>query len=264
MSTPAPAVPLEAQLALLNTAQPWFAPHATALVSCRQAVATGASVADALNALPRLPAHAPHFVPADALPQGEAYEAFIARTGTVPTRDNLHDLFNGLCWRQFPQAKRRLNQLQAACIERDGVGAVRGPVRDALTLLDENGALLQAPAEIWQALRERQWQRLFGELRPRWQQVRVVLLGHALLEKLVSPRKDLTAHVCTTPGAMKLIADDDLVAMDAALAGGLDDAVLATKPFTPLPVLGIPGWWAANENFSFYDDSQTFRPRRTP
>lgn len=264
MSAPALAVPLAEQLAAVDTAQPWFAPYAAALVLCRQAVAGGATVAEALNALPGRSAQAPPFVPAGALPPGEAYEAFVARTGSVPTRDNLHDLFNGLCWHQFPQAKRRINQLQAACIARDGIGAVRGPVRDALTLLDENGALLQAPAELWHALRERQWRRLFGELRPRWRQARVVLLGHALLEKLASPRKDLTAHVWTAQGAMKLIATTDEAALDAALAGALDDAVLAAKPFTPLPVLGVPGWWAANENFSFYDDSQVFRPRRTP
>jgi len=42
------------------------------------------------------------------------------------------------------------------------------------------------------------------------------------------------------------------------------EAWLAGKPFTPLPVLGVPGWWAGNENFSFYDDSLVFRPRKTP
>ena len=36
------------------------------------------------------------FVRQDELPRGEAYESFIARTGRVPTRDNLHDFFNGL------------------------------------------------------------------------------------------------------------------------------------------------------------------------
>jgi len=27
-----------------------------------------------------------------------------------------------------------------------------------------------------------------------------------------------------------------------------------------LPVLGIPGWWPANEAPSFYDDPAVFRP----
>jgi hypothetical protein len=31
----------------------------------------------------------------------------------------------------------------------------------------------------------------------------------------------------------------------------------------PLPVLGIPGWWPANENASFYDDREIFRPARS-
>ncbi|GAA5231162.1 hypothetical protein GCM10025794_35750 [Massilia kyonggiensis] len=36
------------------------------------------------------------FVPQADLPEGVAYEAFIGATGGVPTRENLHDFFNGL------------------------------------------------------------------------------------------------------------------------------------------------------------------------
>ena len=53
------------------------------------------------------------FVPQSFLPAGQAYEQFIFETGTVPTRDNLHDFFNGLCWLRFPKTKQKLNQLQA-------------------------------------------------------------------------------------------------------------------------------------------------------
>jgi hypothetical protein len=35
---------------------------------------------------------------------------------------------------------------------------------------------------------------------------------------------------------------------------------LREKPFTPLPVLGIPGWCQENEDVSFYDDPRVFRP----
>ena len=48
----------------------------------------------------------------------------------------------------------------------------------------------------------------------------------------------------------------------AALFQALDATTLAQKPFCPLPVLGVPGWWAQNLNFSFYDDPQVFRPPR--
>jgi len=30
----------------------------------------------------------------------------------------------------------------------------------------------------------------------------------------------------------------------------------------PLPVLGVPGWWAGNEAPDFYADAQVFRPAR--
>ncbi|HEY3048942.1 MAG TPA: DUF3025 domain-containing protein [Polaromonas sp.] len=197
------------------------------------------------------------FVPQSALPEGEAYEHFIFRTGHCPTREGLHDFFNGLCWMQFPQTKKKLNQLQAAEIARVGVQKVRGPVRDALTLFDENAALLSAPQPLWDALEGRDWKRLFIDLRPLWGQARLVLFGHALLEKLVYPRKPITAHVYRVQTAMNSIAD-----LDAWLAADLSAEKLAGKPFVPLPVLGVPGWWPENENFSFYDDSLVFRPRR--
>jgi hypothetical protein len=130
-------------------------------------------------------------------------------------------------------------------------------VRDALTVLDENAAFLLAPPPLWQALEARDWQRLFIELRPLWSQAQLVLFGHALLEKLVSPRKPITAHVYRAQLAMGSLAE-----LDAWVAADLSTAKLAAKPFIPLPVLGVPGWWAQNEEFSFYDDPRVFRPPR--
>ena len=150
----------------------------------------------------------------------------------------------------FPLTKARLNQLQAAQIAAAGVAPLRGPVRDALTVFDENAALLQAPEALWDALVARDWRRLFVDLRPLWQQAQLVLFGHALLEKLVYPRKPITAHVYRAPAAINSIAD-----FDAWVARDLDAERLARKPFAPLPVLGVPGWWPDNQNFSFYDDS---------
>ena len=201
----------------------------------------------------------PSFAPQDVLLPGTAYEAHIFATDTVPTRDNLHDFFNGLVWLHFPLAKRRLNALQAAEIARHGIGGHRGPLRDALTLFDENGAVLDAPPVLWYALAARDWQRLFVTERARWQEARLLVFGHALLEKLVSPRKPATAHVLYAQGAIQSIANDD-----AAIVNALDAEHLATKPFLPLPVLGIPGWWAGNADFCFYDDPDVFRPPRPP
>ena len=218
--------------------------------------AAGFSAPVALNANGNAPVR---FVPQSALPDGTAYEQFIFDTGCVPTRENLHDFFNGLVWLHFPQTKRRLNQLQAATIAADGVGAVRGPLRDALTLFDENGALLAAPDPLWQALVARDWQRLFIDLRALWSEAQLTLFGHALLEKLVSPRKPITAHVFRAPAAIKNAA---LPEVDAWLMQALQPQVWQQKPFVPMPVLGVPGWWPENGQPGFYADTKVFRPVR--
>ena len=220
-------------------------------------VAPGGPVHAALNRANAAGTAPVRFVPQADLPAGMAYEQFIHATATVPTRDNLHDLFNGLVWLRFPNTKRRLNLLQAQAIAADGVQAVRGPLRDALTVFDENGAVLQAPEPLWDALRARHWQRLFIDLRPLWRQARLTLFGHALLEKLVSPRKPMVAHVHQVPIAIKSIAN-----LDEWLAQAVQPPSWSAKPFVPLPVLGVPGWWPANAAPGFYEDAQVFRPPR--
>jgi len=196
------------------------------------------------------------FVSQSELPTDIAYEAFIFSHKRIPTRDNLHDFFNGLCWLRFPQTKLRLNFLQAQEIASQGVNATRGSLRDALTLFDENVLLLQSSDELWQALQDRDWTKLFGEFRDEWQGAHIVIFGHALLEKLVAPYKSITAHVFRI--ASDIDAKDDQ-ALDAWLATNLQPDYLATKPYLPLPVLGIPGWWPENEDLSFYSDTQVFR-----
>ena len=223
--------------------------------SVHQRWSAGASVAQALNAEPASASTGRRFVAQADLPAGVAYEQFIFDTGCVPTRDNLHDFFNGLCWLHFPQTKQRLNHLQAEHIARAGVQAVRGPVRDALTVFDENAALLDAPPPLWEALAAKDWHRLFVTLRPLWREARLVVFGHALFEKLVTPRKPITAHVYRAQAAINSIAD-----LDRWLADHLAADTLARKPFLPLPVLGVPGWWPENEVDSFYDDALVFRP----
>ena len=234
----------------------WTKPWLTGLTGLSLNHAGITDVASRLNAGHNAPVR---FVPQMDLPPGQAYEQFIFETGTVPTRDNLHDFFNGLCWIRFPLTKTRLNQLQAEQLAIAGVQSLRGAVRDALTVFDENAAFLQAPPPLWDALLARDWKRLFITLRPMWAQARLTLFGHALLEKLVSPRKPITAHVYIAPSAMNLIVCADR--LDAVVAASLSADILKTKPFTPLPVLGVPGWWSENENFSFYDDSTVFRSR---
>ena len=229
---------------------PWYEPWRDHGQRVLDRVAGGLPLQEALNG----PGAPVKFLPAAALPPGEAYERFIFERGACPTRANLHDFFNGLCWIGLPCTKRRLNELQAAQIAQAGVGAVRGPVRDAITIFDENGAVLAAPPALWQALLAREWRRLFVDLRPSWGEAWLTIVGHALLEQLAHPRKDLTAHVLALPAPTGAIPE-----LDRWLAGELTAERLQAKPFTPLPVLGIPGWWPGNQNFSFYDDSFIYR-----
>jgi hypothetical protein len=232
----------------LTTSSSWLLPYVPAARAVL-AAAKSDSIVDALNGA-RIDGVC--FVEQGALPEGEPYESFIARTSSVPTRDNLHDLLNGLVWLSYPESKRRLNRIHAEEIAtRGSVAGSRGPLRDALTLFDENAAVLQAPAELVSALRARDWKALFVDHRSRWQAARLTLFGHALLEKLMQPRKGITAHVW-------LVEDS----ADRSVAASLSPTRLAAKDFHPLPVLGVPGWWPANESPSFYDDPEVFRAPR--
>ena len=210
------------------------------------------------------------FVPQADLPPEQAYEAHIFQTHRVPTRCGAHDFFNGLIWQHWPQTKRVLNALQWAQIDKDGVQKTRGPLRDALTLLDENGALLIAPQAIWDALVTRDWVTALHTHRSLWASARLYIVGHALLEQLLLfPRKSLTAHLwLPTPAFQDTVSAIPhtagmRTALDAAWAQALaSDGALAHKPFTPLPVMGTPGWVADNADAAYYADTAVFRPLR--
>lgn len=236
---------------------PWLVPWRDIGASVLAMVMADKPLWSALQVCGRAPVR---FVAHDALKPNTGYERFIRETGCCPVRDTLHDFFNGLCWLQFPRTKLRLNELQYRQMDDAPSRSHRGAVRDALTLFDENAALLWAPAALWSALQDKNWSRVFGELRPLWSETQVLLFGHALLEKLQQPRKAITAHVYRLPERI-----DDLPALDQWLANDLCATTLATKPFAHLPMLGVPGWWAANDDPAFYLDGSVFRaPRLLP
>ncbi|MDE2418385.1 MAG: DUF3025 domain-containing protein [Burkholderiales bacterium] len=245
-------------LGAIEWSAPWLAPYAALGQGVVAQVAAGLSNAAALNKALEPNVGPVRFVPQSALPAGVAYESYILDSGCCPTREGLHDFFNGLAWLQFPQTKRRLNRLHVAQIAQTGIQPVRGPARDALTVFDENAAFFQGPDVLWNALAAKDWHRLFVTLRPLWQEVQLVLFGHALLEKLVYARKPITAHVFRAQAATNSIAD-----VDAWVAGQLSAEMLAAKPFAHLPVLGVPGWWPKNADPVFYADASVFRPPKT-
>lgn len=259
----------DAFLAQIDWGRPWLAPLRPAaemlLRSSNWRYALNAAAHDlGLTNHRHLPLR---FVAQTDLPAGVAYETFISEKGQVPTRDNLHDFFNALVWLTYPNTKVRLNAMQATEIERrkQTAESVRGRLRDAATIFDENALLLlTSNAAVEDMLRRHAWQALFVAGRTLFQRdCRVCLFGHALMEKLVTPYKAITGHtwiVAAEPAVLTLPHDEILAWLDrevaAQLQGGLD-----SSDFKHLPVLGVPGWWPAQDE-SFYADASVFRPPR--
>ncbi|WP_415765754.1 DUF3025 domain-containing protein [Paraburkholderia sp. J10-1] len=268
----------------IDWSRPWFAQHEARGRRWQQAALAGyAAYLDELNADALAAAQSTgrgkplRFIAQDDLPDGSAYEAHIAATGCVPTRHNLHDFFNALAWFAFPRIKATLNARQAAAIDVLGVGPTRGGVRDALTLFDENAVLYaSSDAALIAALRGFDWRTLFVAQRSSWEaafeetigqaRCEVRVFGHALLEKLISPYAACTAHawVVEVPQAYFAWsrAQRDAYLDETVSVTLASDAALNGRSFAPLPVLGIPGWWAHNESPSFYDDATVFRGGR--
>lgn len=250
------------QVPSIDWSQPWLGPYREVGQRVWARWVAGASVAQALNAeraqggpWPCGVAGELVFVPQHKLPPGQGYEAFIHAHGQVPTRDNLHDFFNGLVWLHAPAIKRCLNAQHVVSSLASPMQGRRGVVRDALTVFDENAAIWQAPWVLQEALRRRDWPALFVTHRSLWSESVLTLFGHALLEKLCQPRKPITAHVWCVPAESGASCDQT-----DALIAQLEPARLAQRQWSPLPVLGVPGWWPANEVPGFYDDASVFRP----
>ena len=195
------------------------------------------------------------------------YELHIARTGRVPTRTNPHDLFNAAVWLTFPRTKATLNarQAQAIAVETGDTGR-RGAERDAATLFDESGLILAlAPGasddDVFSRIVAHDWAYVFLGQRARWHRDWVPwLVGHAVMEKLVRPYAAITVRV----GVVVVDNGDpgDVAAVDAAAAAAFARGASGSPAaLPPMPVLGIPGWWPANESPGFYDDPIVFRPR---
>lgn len=217
------------------------------------------------------------FEPQSVLPEGLAYEQWIAQTGTVPTRDNLHDRINALVWLTYPLTKAALNREQATAIEMQTETSRRGPIRDAATLWDENLAVIvdrTADGGLETHLAQADWTALFQTQRSCWASSwQLYCFGHALLEKLMSPYKAITAHtiVLHASDASNLCnaitrhddrpLDDgltEIVCLDQELSRRVS-ASMSPKLFLPLPVMGIPGWDAAQNQDNFYQDTAVFR-----
>jgi hypothetical protein len=190
------------------------------------------------------------------------YEAGILATGEVPTRvENWHDLLNALIWLAFPRAKAALNAIQCQSLS---LAQTRGAISDAATLFDESGLILAGPDEnLGRLLAAKRWREVFVDRRAAWRDVRAYVIGHAVLEKLLAPWPGITAKCLFVPVEKPPEESAPSPALDGAVAETWRKGYI-THPaeLFPLPVLGIPGWWPANEYPDYYENRDVFRPAR--
>lgn len=254
-------------IAAIDWNQPWLArlrPIGEALAASDDWI-KAAGVLSTERGLSNAAGQPIRFVAQQSLPAGIGYESHIAATGEVPTRNNLHDFFNTLAWLHFPRIKRALNTLQAEAINQALLHETRGPQRDAATLFDENAAIFVSyDTNVLEALRAHDWYATLQKTPDEFfSHADVILFGHALIEKLTTPYKSITAHVwtmkldsawfATSHQAQQAALDQHLASM---LLGGFDNSA-----FCHLPVLGVPGWWH-EQDAEFYADTNVFRPKR--
>jgi hypothetical protein len=202
----------------------------------------------------------------------DSYEARIRVRAEMHVRErDWHDLFNVLVWLAYPLAKAALNDAQFAAWrdEKARVGGsrlTRGPVRDALTLFDEGGLIvLASDGSLLDDLREFRWKRLFCERRQEvLTSMRFFVFGHALCEKALCPYIGMTAHALLFAVAEAELRQPLTTAVRTAdtMASAAIASIVAPRSLSPVPVLGIPGWWAENESPAFYDNTDYFRTGR--
>jgi hypothetical protein len=213
-------------------------------------------------------------VPIEFVPQegktDEPYETRVYARGKVLTRShNWHDLFNALVWITFPRTKAAINHHHyREMLARQGEG-LRGTPRDVLTLFDEGGVIVvSCEPELGELLRDFKWKELFWQHRAEViSAMRFFVFGHSIYEKALQPYKGITAKTVifdVSARELERPLPQQLVTLDARLAKhfGEPKALAATEAYAPLPVLGIPGWDAHNEDERYYDDAQHFRPGR--
>ncbi|MGQ0752197.1 MAG: DUF3025 domain-containing protein [Betaproteobacteria bacterium] len=202
----------------------------------------------------------------------DKYEPRIFLTGAVQVRErNWHDLLNALVWATFPHAKAALNARHyRALLQQHAAGAPnRGREQDAMTLFDEGGLIVAArDRALLDLIAASEWKTLFWANRARViADARFHLFGHALYEKALQPFTGITARALlfeVATGFFDATPEAQLAYLDAAAACRLADPQAVRSPWDlpPLPILGVPGWCAANGEAAYYDNEDHFRKRR--
>lgn len=195
----------------------------------------------------------------------------------VVREESWHDLFNALAWLAFPHTKAAINQRHYAELEHEqgepglgkdeafSPGGKRSATRDTLTLFDESGIIVASSnAELLELIRLREWKMLFWTRRAEvLRQMHFFVPGHAMHEKALQSYKGMTARalLLSVPASfpdLSAAAQRNNVDRQAGEHIRMPSLIKSTREFSPLPVLGIPGW-AENDDPRFFDDAHVFR-----
>jgi hypothetical protein len=118
-------------------------------------------------------------------------------------------------------------------------------------------------------LRQHQWNSLFWQRRSEVTgNMRFFVFGHSLYEKALRPYIGLTGKALILPVSPDFFAlplASQLTEIDAMMAEHFlgPDSLRTTSSLSPLPLLGVPGWWPDNNHEIFYGNTRYFRPAPT-
>ena len=202
----------------------------------------------------------------------EFHEQFEPRAflrGEVQVRPHdWHDMFNALAWMTFPATKATINARHYESLS-CGVAGARPPARDALTLFDEDGVVvLSSDSSLLDLVRAFGWKELFWTRREEVRnRMHFFLFGHALYHKATRPFVGMTgkAILLNVPDAfLHWPLSSRITHADHLLAAWIRERARLSRgrDLSPLPVLGVPGWWRENEQEMFYANADYFRPGR--
>jgi hypothetical protein len=111
---------------------------------------------------------------------------------------------------------------------------------------------------------QHQWRNLFVTHRNDFiQQARPILFGHGAMEQLGNQLPQVHRGLTVKALWLALPVATPLPEIDAYLAQGIvsGERLNEQERSIPMPVLGLPGWFAENESPDCYDDEAVFRPR---
>ncbi len=193
------------------------------------------------------------------------YEPRIFLRNELQTRtENWHDYFNAMIWLTFPETKTSLNEIHYKAAKQRTMGTNRSAIENTITLFDECGIIIISDKpELLEMIQKHEWKTLFYTHKNDFgKHIHCIVFGHAMYEKALTPYIGMTAQALLIH-SNKLVKNNipDLKAIDVFITNYWKEGhIRTTKDLSPFPLLGVPGWHKGNDNESFYENKDYFRP----